>query len=471
MSSFFWHDYETWGANPAVDRPVQFAGIRTNEDLEIIDDPVNILCQPSSDCLPNPEACLITGITPQQAQAEGLPEREFVQHIVEQLGAPGTCGVGYNSIRFDDEVTRYTLWRNFYDPYEREWKNGNSRWDIIDMVRLTYALRPEGIEWPMIDGLPSFKLENLSVANNLAHEQAHDALSDVYATIGLAKLIKQKQPRLYDYVLPLRDKRKVAALIDIPGAKPLLHVSSMFPASRGCAALVLPLAMHPTNKNSVICFDLCEDPTDLLNLPAEEISRLLYTKTADLAEGEKRIALKEVHLNKSPVLATARLLEGAAAQRLGIDLDQCRKHWQMLKDQTLVPKLQQVFGARPPLEARDPETALYQGFLSATDKARVETVRTSTGEQLAQGAVHFDDPRLATVLFRYRARNFPETLSDKEMEVWQAYRQQKLLEPTDGSLGLEATHERIFELQESGNLTPKQLQILDALSAYADEII
>ncbi len=75
-------------------------------------------------------------------------EAEFIARIHAELAHPGTCGVGYNSIRFDDEFTRYTLYRNFYDPYAREWQNGCSRWDIIDMLRLTRALRRRGSSGP-----------------------------------------------------------------------------------------------------------------------------------------------------------------------------------------------------------------------------------------------------------------------------------------------------------------------------------
>jgi len=471
LTSFYWHDYETWGVNPALDRPVQFAGVRTNLEFEIIDDPLNILCRPSDDFLPHPEACLITGITPQKALAEGLPEREFIQRIHDQLSEPGTCGVGFNSIRFDDEVTRYSLWRNFYDPYEREWKNGNSRWDIIDMVRVTYALRPEGIEWPTIDGVPSFKLENLAAANHLSHEHAHDALSDVYATIAVAKLIKHKQPKLFDYLFQLRDKRKVADHIDIPNQKPLLHVSSMFPASRGCTALVVPLVVHPTNKNSIICFDLSCDPTDLINLNAEQIRERLYTRSEDLPAGQTRIALKEIHLNKSPVVATPRLLEPAAAKRLGIDLQACEAHWQQVRGHSLGLKLQQVFAERVFDKSSEEESALYDGFVSASDKAKMAKVRAAHGEELARGKIHFDDPRLGPLLFRYRARNFPESLNETEYQQWQEYRYNRLTQPQKGVATLEDIHEAIFALQETGELSAQQMYVLDALSEYADAII
>lgn len=205
--TYFWHDYETFGADPRRDKPAQFAGIRTDMDFNIVGEPVVLYCQPPADMLGHPEATLITGITPQVALERGVPEPEFIETIVAEMAVPSTCSVGYNSLAFDDEVTRHTLWRNFFDPYAREWQNGCSRWDIINMVRLAYALRPDGIEWPKReDGTPSFKLEHLATANNLVQERAHDALSDVHATIGLARLIRDKQPKLFDYVVHNRDK-------------------------------------------------------------------------------------------------------------------------------------------------------------------------------------------------------------------------------------------------------------------------
>ncbi len=224
-----------------------------------------IYCQPQKDILPSPQACLVTGITPQLALQNGLSEPEFIAAIHQQLSLPGTCGVGYNSIRFDDEVSRYCLYRNFYDPYQREWKNGNSRWDILDMLRLTRALRPEGIEWTDHEpGRPSFKLEHLTAANGIAHEAAHDALSDVTATIAMAKLVKQKQPRLFDYVVNHRSKRSVTEMLDLNHRKPFFNISGMLSSANMYGAIMMPLAMHPTNSNGIICVDLSADPELLL---------------------------------------------------------------------------------------------------------------------------------------------------------------------------------------------------------------
>lgn len=466
--TFYWHDYETWGATPSVDRPVQFAGVRTDMDLNIVGDPLMIFSRPSPDFLPHPEACLITGITPQQALEEGVCEAEFIAAVHRELGRPGTCGVGYNSIRFDDEVTRYTLYRNFYDPYAREWQNGNSRWDLIDVARLCAALRPEGINWPKReDGSPSYKLETLCAANGLSHESAHDALSDVYATIELAKLLKQRQPRLFHYALSLRDKKMVAGLLDVQTQVPLLHVSGKFSASRYCSALVMPIAPHPSNKNSVIVYDLSVDPQPLMDLSPKDIMQRVFSSAEDLPEGQTRIPLKEVHINRSPIVATARLLDEKNSPRLGIDLDQCRQHWKMLRrTEGLLQKVQKVYEKREFPVSDDPDTALYAGFFSAQDRKQMEFLRRESPEALATKNVAFQDPRLPELLWRYRARNFPETLSAEELHQWREFCSQRLRKPGPQTLGFESFRRRLFELSEQG-LSDHKRHILEELNDYA----
>lgn len=432
--SFYWHDYETFGADPARDRPSQFAGIRTDQNFTIIGDPLVIYCKPAADHLPHPEACLITGITPQLALEKGVCEAEFIAQIHAELARPGTCGVGYNSIRFDDEVSRYTLYRNFHDPYAREWQNGNSRWDIIDMVRVCCALRPEGINWPQHeDGTPSFKLEHLTAANDIAHEAAHDALSDVYATIAMARLIKQKQPRLFDYLLGLRNKREVAALLNVVDNTPVLHASAMFSASRFCTSLVMPLAVHPTNKNAVICYDLSVDPSDLVALSADDIRERLYTPAAQLPEGTERIALKSVHTNRCPVVATSKLLDEQTAARIQLDLPAARQHYQQIKKAPgLTAKLAEVFSVQDFTQHTNPDLMLYSGgFFSQHDKQQMAEVRGSSPQELATHSFSFEDKRLDEMLFRYRARNFPDTLNGEESMQWDEFRFQQLTEPAD----------------------------------------
>ncbi len=478
--TFYWHDYETFGTDPSRDAAVQFAGLRTDADLNIIGEPLVIYSRPANDVLPHPQACLITGITPQKALAEGLPEHEFIRLIHEQLAMPGTCGVGYNSLRFDDEVTRYTLYRNFYDPYGREWQNGNSRWDIIDMLRAAYALRPEGIMWPKReDGLPSFRLEELTAANGISHESAHDALSDVHATIAMARLVKEKQPRLYDFVVNHKDKRSVMAQLDISAMKPVLHISGMFGAARHSIALVVPLAIHPVNKNEVICYDLSADPQSLFELQPEQIQELLYTRTEDLPEDTQRPGLKSIHINKCPIIVPAKMANPEIAQRLGINGELCRTHLRSLRDYRdrdasgFIVKIQAIYAARKYAEQTDPDRMLYSGgFFSDGDRRVMDSIRTSTPEELANSSFPFKDARLPEMLFRYRARNFPESLSNEEKAQWEEYRFGYLTDPEMGaSICMEEYQQEIERLLADGEIGDHEREILEQLLEYGDSLL
>ena len=481
--TFYWHDYETFGADPKRDKPAQFAGMRTDADFNPIGEPLVFFCKPADDMLPSPEACLITGITPQQALAEGVVEAEFIAQIHQEMSQPHTCSVGYNNLRFDDEVTRYTLYRNFFDPYEREYKHGNSRWDLIDVMRLTYALRPEGIQWPERDGepgVPSFKLEQLTAANGLSHENAHDALSDVEATIALAKLLKGAQPRLYDFTLSLRDRSKVLSLLEVETCKPVVHVSSRIPAVRGCCAMVSPLAWHPSQKNAAIVFDLLADPQALQDLSVDDIQQRVFTAADDLPEGVERLPLKLVRANKCPMLSPAKTLTPERAEQLNIDYKVCRRHWNTIQSwvangeiQSIRKKIQQVFESGEAFaEITDPEQALYSGgFWGDTDKRLMAQIRRSTPESLASFSPEFVDPRFSEMYFRYRARNFPQTLTDDEYERWQQYRVTRLMDPKGGgSMVFESFSQRVQELMIEHQNDAKKRGILEDLVLYAESI-
>ncbi|TQV72131.1 exodeoxyribonuclease I [Aliikangiella marina] len=473
MQSFYWFDFETFGANPAKDRPSQFAGIRTDYDFNVIDEPLNIFCKPADDFLPHPEACLITGITPQQALENGLCERDFFRRIHLELAAANTCAVGYNNIRFDDEVVRFGLYRNFYDAYAREWQDGNSRWDILDMLRMTHALRPQGINWPINDeGKPSFKLELLSTANHIEHENAHDALSDVYATIAMAKLVKEKQPRLFNFLFGLRDKRMVMAEIDLVTNKPFIHCSGMLGPEHQYCGVMMPLVAHPTNKNSVICIDLSKPFGDFSSLEPEEIEKLIFTRQDELPEGESRLPIKEIHYNKCPAVAPLGVLNSEAQTRLGINLKQCQTTASQLKSSIaeIRGKLLTVYQQKSFEPITNPDHALYSGgFFKPADKQKMDQIRRSSWEELANTQFQFIDERLAEMLFRYRARNAPETLSSAEKNRWQVFRHENFFDEKAGSALLYKDFLATLEqLQKNNNNDPL---ILKRVKEYADQQI
>jgi exodeoxyribonuclease-1 len=473
--TFLWHDYETFGAMPRRDRPAQFAAIRTDSELREVGEPLMLYCQPAPDFLPSPEACLITGITPQTCLERGVPERDFAATVERAFAQPGTIGVGYNTIRFDDEVTRFLFWRNLIDPYAREWQNDCGRWDLLDVVRLTYALRPEGIEWPKKeDGTQSFKLEDLARANGLLHEAAHDALSDVRATIALARLIRDRQPKLFDFAFGLHKKDRVASELGLPAvqgsARPFLHVSGMFPAERGCLAVMWPLASHPSNRNELLAWDLSFDPAELATLEAATIRQRMFTRTAELPEGVIRLPVKSVHLNKSPmVVGNLRTLSAPMAERWRIDMAQALRHAEIaagLPDMSAI--WPEVF-ARPKEAPPDVDEDLYGGFVGNADRRRLDHLRGLSPAELARARSGFDDPRLEELLFRFRARNHPDSLNEEEAERWETHRAARLLEGEGGARNVDTFFAEIDQLAQ-GAEDERTEAILSALYDYAEAI-
>ncbi len=475
--TFLWHDYETFGANPRYDRPAQFAAIRTDMDLNEVGEPIMRYCQPAPDYLPSPESCLITGITPQQALEQGVPEDVFAREIEAAFSQPGTVGVGYNTIRFDDEVTRFLFWRNLIDPYAREWQNECSRWDLLDVVRMVYALRPDGIEWPVKeDGSPSFKLEDLARANGLGHEQAHDALSDVRATIALARLIKQKHPKLFEFAFALRKKDRVLHEMGLPAqqidARPFLHVSGMIRPERGCIAVMWPLAQHPTNKNEVICWDLNADPSELAAIDADTLRLRMFTRAADLPEGVTRLPIKSIHINKSPmVVRNLKTLSPEMATKWGIDMNLCIEHAvkaRALPDMSQLWK--QVYSKLEGHGPNDVDQDLYNGFIGPADRRRLNQLRELSPQELSVDRTGFDDARLQELVFRWRARNWPESLTEQEQERWQLHCMAVLLDGAGGARTVEQLFAQIDALSETVE-DERAEEILGALYDYAEAIV
>lgn len=467
--SFFIYDYESFGISPANDRPAQFAGIRTDADFNIIGEPVMLYCKQTNDYLPTPDAVLVTGITPQECNEKGISEPEFATKILAEFSQPNTCVMGYNNIRYDDEMTRYTFYRNFIDPYEYSWKNGNSRWDLLDLVRACYALRPDGINWAFDDeGMPGFRLEKLTEANGIAHENAHDAMSDVYATIAMAKLIKEKQPKMFQYFFENRGKKEIEKLIDTAEMTPLVHVSGMLGNYRGNCTWVSPIAWHPSNQNAVIVCDLTGDIDNLLAKNATELREDLYTKKSDLEEkGVSAVPLKLVHINKCPILAPAKTLLPENAERLGINRQLCLENLAKLRASfDIREKVTDIFTEARQFEPSDNvETELYNGFFSYADKNNMAILRSLPPDKLADSGLAFEDKRIPELLFHYRARHFYKTLNRAEQVKWQKYCRRKLAK---SAIDFEEHLQRLIE--EYAN-NPEKLALLQQVYEYGAKLL
>lgn len=427
MSSFFFYDLETSGFDPKSQRIMQFAGQRTDENLNIIGEPINVLVKLTDEVLPDPQAVLITGITPQQTLQEGYTEADFLKLLYEQVFLPDTIILGFNSVRFDDEFMRYTLYRNFYDPYEWAWQDGRSRWDMLDVVRMTRALRPEGIEWPVDDdGQPTNRLELLSSRNGLDHEKAHDALSDVIALIAVAKLIKQKQPKLFEYLLKMRNKKEIANLVNLDDPQPFVYSSGQLPKGTNHTTIAYPLAPGGT-PGTVIVYDLRHDPTDWAEMSVAELQEVRFAnREKRQMEGFVPLPAKELNYGKCPAVAPVGVLDKAAQDRIKIDMNLVQQNLNKLVKSGLADKLREVFVRGEFAKTTDVDARLYDGFVGDKDKAKMAAVRPANEKQLADFHPDFNDERLGDLLLRYKARNFAKSLSEDEQAAWEAYRKERL---------------------------------------------
>lgn len=446
---------------------MQFAGIRTDMDLQPIGEPMNILVKLNDDVLPSPEALMVTGITPQQTQADGYTEAEFAKLLSDDVFTPDTIAVGFNNIRFDDEFIRHLFWRNFYDPYEWSWKDSRSRWDLLDVVRMTRALRPDGIIWPVdSEGKPTNRLELLSSANGLDHEKAHDALSDVEALIGVTRLIRSTQPQLYEYLLKLRDKKEVKKLVNLDNKQPFVYVSGRLDNEFNKATVAFPLT---SGKNgNVVVYDLRYDPTPFLTLSQSELASKLYAPwEVRSTEGFKKLPVKELQYNRAPAVAPLGVLSGEDGwKNIGLSEEIITKHRNiLLSSPGFAENIRSVLENKKDYKkSSDSEAQLYDGFVPDVDKMRIDAVRSADETKLADFHPTFSDERLPSLLLHYKARNFPRSLAEDETIAWETWRAAKI------TAGLPSFMASLQKLSKTITDPNKQF-VLQEMQLWAESIL
>lgn len=465
--TFFFYDLETSGLNPRQDRIMQFAGIRTDLNLQPIGEPYNILVKLNDDTLPNPDALMVTGITPQQTQAEGYTEAEFSKILIDEIFTPDTTVIGFNSIRFDDEFIRALFWRTFNDPYEWAWRDGRSRWDLLDVVRMTRALRPVGIEWPVIDGKEVNKLELITKQNGIDHLKAHDALSDVEALIAVTKLIKDKQPQLFEYLLAMRDKKKVQELVNLEDKKPFVYVSGRYEAEYHKATVAFPLTSG--RNNNVVVYDLRYDPTPFIAMSQQELAKLFFATWEERqAEGFQKLPVKELQYNRAPAVAQLGVLERENGwEQISLDADTVTKHRNILLSVPgFAENIRSLLESRPEFaKDSDVEAQLYDGFVHDVDRLRIEKVRNANATDLADMHPDFTDERLAPLLLHYKARNYPQSLAEDEVGAWEEWRAQRITKQ------LPSFVKRLQELAVTHGADDAKSYILQELQLWAESIV
>ncbi len=464
--TYFFYDLETSGLNPREDRIMQFAGIRTDLNFNPIGEPYNVLVKLNDDTLPNPDALMVTGITPQQTVAEGYSEAEFSKFLMEEIFTPDTITVGFNNIRFDDEFIRALFWRNFYDPYEWFWKDGRERWDMLDVVRMTRALRPEGIEWPVVDGKATNRLELLTKQNGIDHFKAHDALSDVEALIAVAQLIKTKQPKLYEHLFKYKNKNLIKQLINLDDKQPFVYVSGQYDAAFNKATVAFPLTSG--RNGNVIVYDLRHDPAPFINMSQQALQKVFYTPWEERkAEDYIALPVKEMQYNRAPAVAPVGVLSQEGGwERLGLSEELITKHRNnLLSAPGFAETVRGLFEGKPEYpKMADPEGQLYDGFVGDGDRLRIDKVRNSNGSQLADLHPEFVDERLDGLLLHYKARNFPNSLAEDEVGAWETWRAAHINARLPGFV------KRLNELAATTSDESKQF-VLQELQLWAESIV
>ena len=289
--TFLWHDYETFGAVPRRDRPAQFAAIRTDAELNEIGEPIMLYCQPAPDFLPDPQACLITGITPQHCLEHGVPEHEFAATIER-----GVQRAGHDRRRLQHHPLRR---RSHALPVL-------AQPDRPVCARVAERLRPLG---PARRGAHDLRAAPgrhrvADARGRQAQLQAGrpDARQRPAARGRARRAVRRARHHRAGAPDPRAASRSCSTSASSCTARtrwparwactwtraqrqPFLHVSGMFPAERGCLALVWPLATHPTNKNEVLVWDCRHDPSELFDLDVDTIRLRLFTRSRRAAGG------------------------------------------------------------------------------------------------------------------------------------------------------------------------------------------
>lgn len=266
--SFLFYDIESSGQSTSCDQIYTLAMIKTDEGLNE-QWRREVVVQPVIDIVPTPEAILVHRLTPQRLLS-GENEWQAMQDIHQCFNTPNTLSVGYNNLSFDDEMLRFSFDRNLLPPYTHQYAQGCHRLDVFPLVVMYYLFQHEVLHWPQRQDVVSFKLEDMAISNGFIHEQAHDAMSDVVATVQLVQKMMTAQD-FFQYVVQYYNKHIDQQRIHqcLQSGQVVLMVDVKFGKARSMINACLFLGYHQVYRNQSLW--LCLDDEQLSEQEADTI--------------------------------------------------------------------------------------------------------------------------------------------------------------------------------------------------------
>lgn len=401
--SFVFFDTETTGLKHGFDQIVHFAAIRTDANLKEIDRFEARSCL-LPHVLPHPAALRTNGLPIGRLLDANLPSHYDMVRAIRQrlLSWSPSIFLGYNSIRFDEEMLRHALFQTLHPAYLTS-NHNNSRADVWGLVMAAAAVSPACLNVPIDpEGRPIFRLEQLALANDVAHEQAHNALSDVVATLELCRLVHQRSPELWQRFVRFSKKATVGDFVEAEDGFMLTE----FFANQAYHAPVVCIGRDPDQANGRFCLSLNGDVDRFAAMTDDELR-------AELAQ--KPCPVRRLRINAAPTLTA--LYDAPEVMLDGVDIDAIEAQARRVKDDpALCSRLVSAYIAarEPRIPSRHVEARLYDGFPGPQDEARMVEFHDAEWEDRLSIIQSFDDERLRFFglrLLYFEARSvLPEAL-------------------------------------------------------------
>lgn len=397
---FVFYDTETTGTHVRFDQVLQFAAVYTDENFNELDR-INLRCRLLPHIIPAPDALLVTRVDPNALMQEPLSHYEFARQIHARMSGWGPAVfIGHNTLKLDEEILRQTFWQNLLDPYVTS-ARGSIRADTLPILRAAHTIDPDTVKIATTEnGNPSFKLDQIATMNGFNGHDAHDALGDVYATIYMARLVRERMPQVWNAMMAMADPRKAADLVE---KNRMVRLLTYF--GRPKIHDVTKVGQQPSNPKQIALFDLSRDPTPYLDLDADA---LLAAFDAD------ERAFRLARTNAMPTLFPIDMPGLAATEPTERDvlvrrLDAIHGHPTFMQNVGLaLEKRTERYGDSPHVEEQ-----IYSGFPSWDDKSRMQAFhRLPDWAQRYAAIGQFQDRRLRSLALRLVYVNAPEVLPE-----------------------------------------------------------